>query len=146
MIQATLNDLPEAAHLFDQYRMFYKQRSDLEGAKHFIQDRLVQGDSIIFLVKDPESNRSVAFCQLYPTYSSISMQRSWILNDLFVEEQFRKLGVSKLLLDYAAGYAKQTNAKGLELATAMDNIRAQKIYEKHGYEKDEAFYHYYLKV
>ena len=144
--QAGLDDLDQIAELFNQYRVFYEQEPDLDGGKSFLRDRMILRDSVIFVGRDVASNQYVGFCQLYPTFSSISMQRSWILNDLFVVVAYRKLGIGKLLLDEAARYAQQTGSKGLELATSADNTRAQKLYEEQGYQRDEQFYHYFLKV
>ena len=44
--QGRLNEL---VHLFDAYRMFYKKESNLEGAKHFLSERMQQKESIIFV-------------------------------------------------------------------------------------------------
>lgn len=144
--QATIEDLDEVTGLFNQYRVFYKQESDLEGARRFLFDRFEHRESIIFLAIGNENNRAIGFTQLYPSFSSISMKRSWILNDLFVHEDFRRSGAAKLLLEKAKTYAKQTKAKGLGLSTAVTNEIAQKLYEQNGYKKDEEFYHYYLST
>jgi GNAT superfamily N-acetyltransferase len=49
----------------------------------------------------------VGFAQLYPSFSSVLMKRIWILNDLFVEKDFRREGVAKLLMDAAERYARE---------------------------------------
>ncbi|WP_306304762.1 GNAT family N-acetyltransferase [Paenibacillus pini] len=124
--QATIEDLEEVISLFNEYRIFYKQESDLEGARCFLFDRFEHRESVIFLVKESESNKPVGFTQLYPLFSSVSMKRSWILNDLYVVDEYRSRGIAQLLLDSAKIYAKQTKAKGLGLSTSNDNDRAQK--------------------
>ncbi|MCM3388298.1 GNAT family N-acetyltransferase [Ureibacillus chungkukjangi] len=144
LYQATVKDLEETAHLFNLYRMFYKQESDLEGAKAYINDRLQYKDSVIFVVKDDE--KLLRFTQLYPTFSSISMKRAWILNDLYVEAEARGQGVGEKLLNKAKEFALETGAKSLSLSTAADNFTAQRLYEKHGYERDAEFYHYELDL
>ncbi|GAB6926292.1 GNAT family N-acetyltransferase [Paenibacillus sp. JCM 10914] len=144
--QATIHDLDELVHLFDEYRVFYKQASDMEHARKFLMDRLEHKESIIFIAKDMERNIAIGFTQLYPSFSSISMQRSWILNDLYVLDEHRGLGAARLLLESAKEYARVTEAKGLDLSTASDNVRAQRIYEQFGFKKDEEFFHYYLTL
>ncbi|WP_246314291.1 GNAT family N-acetyltransferase [Paenibacillus foliorum] len=146
LVQATVHDVEDAAPLFDQYRVFYGQESDVVSARAFLFDRLVARESIIFIIKDRTNQKAVGFMQLYPSYSSISLQRSWILNDLYVAEEYRGKGVAQQLLDEAKKYAGACSAKGIELATAQDNVRAQQLYERNGYEKDQAFYHYYLTL
>jgi ribosomal protein S18 acetylase RimI-like enzyme len=144
--QATIDDLEQLASLFNEYRIFYKQGSDVEKARAFLFDRIENRESVIFVVKDCERNIAIGFTQLYPSFSSISMKRSWILNDLYVLEAHRGRGAAQRLLDTARDYAKQTNAKGLALSTAIDNERAQQIYERNGYERDNEFYNYYLTI
>lgn len=68
--------------LFDQYRVFYQQASDLDAARLFLKERLNGGDSIIFAAS--EHDQMAGFTQLYPSFSSVSLKRIWILNDLFV--------------------------------------------------------------
>lgn len=141
--QATIEHLDALTDLFDEYRVFYQQESDREGAKKFLFDRFVNRESILFLVTDGEN--SIGFTQLYPSFSSISMQRSWILNDLYVRDEYRNRGAAKLL-EAAKTYAIQTEAKGLGLSTAISNVTAQRLYERNGYKMDTDFYHYYLSL
>lgn len=142
--QATIEDLEGVANLFNLYRMFYQQTSDLEGAKTYIKKRLESRDSVIFVVKD--NQEYVGFTQLYPTFSSISMKRAWILNDLYVDAEARNQGIGEMLIDKAKDYAIETRAKSISLETAPDNYSAQRLYEKNGYVRDSQFYHYELSL
>lgn len=132
--------------LFDQYRIFYKQSSDLKGARAYLTQRLQLKEAVILLVVEAEGGlpQGAGFTQLYPSFSSVTMQRLWILNDLFVNEAFRGRGVGSRLLEAAREYAVRTGTKGLTLTTATDNIAAQHLYEASGYVRDEDFYTYDL--
>jgi GNAT superfamily N-acetyltransferase len=143
IIRAELKHLDGLAVLFDGYRQFYKQESDMDGAKLFLRERLTEGDSVIFLAM--VNGLTVGFTQLYPSFSSVSMKRLWILNDLFVAQVARKRGVGEALLERAREFAVETNAKGLTLETAHDNRTAQSLYERMGWKRDESF-HYSLLV
>lgn len=146
IVQAVIQDLDEAAQLFDEYRVFYAQQTDVDGARQFLLDRLTHLESVIFLARDQESGEGIGFMQLYPSFSSVSMKRLWILNDLYVREPYRKQRVGLALLEAAREFAVLTQAKGLEIATQTTNLRAQAVYEEHGYIKDEEFFHYYMLV
>ena len=139
-----MEHLEIAAPLFDEYRQFYGQPSDPEGALTFLSERMAREESVLFLAVD--GSRGLGFTQLYPSFSSVSMRRLWILNDLFVEPGERGRGVGAALLEQAARLAVESQAKRLVLATATDNVPAQRLYEKMGWEKDTAFYHYSLSV
>ncbi|MNC62881.1 TDP-fucosamine acetyltransferase [compost metagenome] len=84
--------------------------------------------------------------QLYPLFSSVSMKRIWLLNDLYVRESHRSKQVGKGLLEAAREFAVLTKSKGLEIATQVTNVRAQKVYLEHGYVLDDEFFHYYMLV
>ena len=142
--QARLEHLEEVSNLFDQYRIFYKASSDLGAVRNFLQERFQNSDSIIFVASN--DGHIIEFTQLYPSFSSVSMQRIWILNDLFVEQSNRQQGVATLLLSAAADFARESNAIRITLATQISNISAQSLYESLGYGKDEEFYHYLFRV
>lgn len=144
VFQARFEHLEEVSKLFDQYRVFYKSSSDLEAARKFLQERFQKSDSIIFVVSN--DGRMVGFTQLYPSFSSVLMKRVWILNDLFVEQAYRKKGVAKLLLSAAEGFARETEAIRIILATQISNTTAQALYDSLGYCKDEEFDHYVLRL
>lgn len=149
IIQATGADLDQLVPLFEGYRQFYQQAPDLPGARRFLQAYFEQQTSVIFLAWQTDTTgqrRSCGFAQLYPSFSSVSMKRLWILNDLFVTPTARCLGVSRALLERARQLAVETGAKGLSLTTAVDNVVAQAAYEAAGWQRDREFYTYHLLV
>ena len=143
--QAGQDDLEAVAGLFDGYRVFYKKDTDLEGARQFVADRLENQDSVIFLAED-DGGIPLGFTQLYPLFSSVRMQPSWLLNDLYVAPGMRKRGVGHALMRRAQEFAAKTGAAGLELATAVDNESAKSLYHDLGWELDTEFHHYSYTV
>jgi GNAT superfamily N-acetyltransferase len=144
IIQAQIEHLEQTANIFDLYRGFYQQSSDIEAARDFIRDRLQKCDSTIFIASNNE--QIIGFTQLYPSFSSVSMKRIWILNDLFVRETERNKGVAKLLMKTAADFARETGGIRIILSTQISNNLAQALYESLGYAKNEEFYQYQLKL
>ena len=144
IIQAGPAHLRQLVPLFDAYRQFYKQRSDMAGARKFLRKRLAREESVVFLAMD--GKEAVGFVQLYPSFDSVAMRNLWILYDLFVAPTARRRGVAKLLMERARRYAAETKAKRLILETAVDNVTAQKLYERLGWKRDTAFHRYYLDV
>lgn len=141
ILQATIDHVEYVAVLFDTYRQYYGQNADLEGAKKFLSERIQQNESVIFLAfKD---GQAVGFTQLYPTFSSVSMKRQWILNDLFVKADARNLGTGKAILQTAQAFVSTQKHKGLLLETTPDNTKAQKLYESLGWKREENFYYYW---
>ncbi|KHL70658.1 GNAT family N-acetyltransferase [Pseudomonas flexibilis] len=144
IISVTPNEVGLVAPLFDQYRVFYRQPSDPALAQAFIAERVANRESVIFLAL--QDGEPVGFTQLYPSFSSVSARRTWILNDLYVVPSCRGQGVGSALLERARAHAQATGAKGLGLQTAVDNLNAQRLYEALGYRREEGFYSYFLAV
>jgi GNAT superfamily N-acetyltransferase len=144
VVLADVKELEEVSKLFDRYRIFYHQSSDLDAARSFLQDRFQHGESKIFIAR--ADNRIVGFTQLYPSFSSVSMKKVWILNDLFVEESSRNQNVARSLIGAAEYFARETKAVRIVLSTQVSNIAAGSLYRSLGYIKDEDFDHYALKL
>ncbi len=136
----TLSTVEDVVPLFNAYREFYGQQSDLEQAEQFLLERLHKEESVIFLAY--LNAKPVGFVQLYPTFSSVAMKKAFILNDLFVAEHVRKQGVAQALIEKCYSYCVQNDARYLCLETATDNVRAQKLYEKLGMKIDNGVFHY----
>ncbi|EMY71496.1 GNAT family N-acetyltransferase [Leptospira vanthielii] len=143
--QANYKDVSKLSEIFDAYRQFYGQTSDVAGAMRFLQDRMEHGQSVIFLAEDSKSEEIAGFTQLYPVFSSISMQRSYLLNDLFVKKEFRKQGIAKQLITEAKSFTKTNSGKGLELSTSTHNKEARALYAKEAFVEEIEFLTYFWK-
>lgn len=139
--KATIEDIDAVSVLFDQYRIFYKQSSDLQGAKQFLTDRMQKNESVIFVVL--LDGKIVGFAQLYPVFSSVGMKPAWLLNDLFVAAESRGSGAADALLKAAQQMGADTGSCWLLLQTAINNHRAQRVYERNGWKKDHDYFSYY---
>ena len=62
--QAKTSDAAAIAPLFNQYREFYRQASDLQGAEAFLKARLENHESVILIAE--ENGEFIGFTQLYP--------------------------------------------------------------------------------
>lgn len=131
--RAKLKDLNALTQLFDAYRVFYKQDSNASAAKRFLKQRMMRNDSIIYIAYI--NDEAVGFTQLYPIFSSVSLQSMYILNDLYVTSAHRNKGIGEALLDRAKHLCRSENNKGLGLQTAHDNP-AQNLYSRLGFVKD----------
>ena len=141
LIQAELQHIDAVAEVFDAYRQYYGQVSDIEGARKFLSERIVNKESVIFLAL--EDSQPLGFTQLYPMFSSVSMRRSWTLNDLFVKETLRSKGIGKALLATAQNFISEQGHKGLLLETTPDNTKAQGLYERLGWVREENYFYYW---
>ena len=140
--QAVLADLPLVAPLFDAYRRFYGRAGDHAAAAAFLRDRFEHAQSVIFLALDGAA--PVGFTQLYPSFSSVSLARVFILNDLFVVPSHRRSGVGSALLEAATGHARALGAVRVSLNTDVANTTAQATYEARGWKRDREYFAYHF--
>ena len=98
-------DLSAVAILFDAYRQFYEQQSDV-----------------------------------------VIAQPIYVLYDLFVSSEARRLGVAKALLQAAHQQGIVDKKARLDLSTAKTNYAAQALYESLGWVRDNDFFTYSLAL
>jgi GNAT superfamily N-acetyltransferase len=143
--QATLAEIEVIVPLFDAYRQFYGKPSNFQESHAFLLERFKHNQSILFLAND-STGAVIGFVQLYPSFSSVSAARIFILNDLFVVPSVRRRGVASLLLKAAADYGRAAGAIRLTLSTGVSNKNAQALYERDGWNRDSEFYVYHLPL
>lgn len=146
ILRATRETIEPLVPLFDAYRMFYRQESDLAAARSFLRQRTAREESAIFWAASPVDHAPWGFTQLYPSFSSISMKPVWILYDLYVVPGRRRQGVGRALMEHARRFAADSGAHSITLATAFDNVPGQSLYESLGYVRDQEFYYYELSL
>ncbi|NJK42439.1 MAG: GNAT family N-acetyltransferase [Aquincola sp.] len=139
--QAVLDDLPALADLFDHYRRFQGQRSDPAAARAFLAERFNHGESVLFIATD--DGTPVGLAQLYPSFSSVSLSRVFILNDLYVAESGRRKRVASRLLAAVETYAWSFGSARVTLNVARDNTSAQAFYSASGWKADDQFFTYH---
>ncbi len=138
---ATHAELDLVAPVFDAYRQFYAQASDLALARKFLSDRMARQESVILLALG-EGGNALGFCQLYPSFCSVQAAPIYTLYDLFVVPEARRSGTGKALLEAAETIAAQNGKARMDLTTAKTNRAAQSVYESLGWVRDEVFYAY----
>jgi ribosomal protein S18 acetylase RimI-like enzyme len=140
-----LDDLDQLVPLFDGYRQFYGEGSDLSLARQFLAERMSRGQSVVLIAEGPDGV-AIGFAQLFPSFCSVRAAPIYVLNDLFVSHAARRRGVGALLLRIAAEAGRAGGAVRLELSTAMTNVSAQRLYRALGWKRDEEFYVYSVSL
>ncbi|WP_374325811.1 GNAT family N-acetyltransferase [Aquipseudomonas alcaligenes] len=146
IVQATLEHLDLLTPLFIKYREFYGELPFPDSSRKFLETRLKRKESVIYLALADDEDKLLGYCQLFPSYSSLSLKRVWILNDIFVAEDARRMLVADRLLQTAKQMAKETNAVRMRVATSVSNEVAQKTYESIGFREDTRFKNYILEL
>ena len=138
---ASSKDIDAVAILFDAYRQFYEQETDLPLATRFIRDRISKEESVIILAENVD-HQILGFCQMYPSFCSVEAVPIYTLYDLFVRPEARRTGAGKALLLAAEKHAARNSVARMDLTTAKTNIAGQSLYESLGWVQDELFFSY----
>jgi len=138
--RASVEDLELVLPLVRAYRLFYEQEPDDARERRFIEKHLRDGTSTLFIALAGE--RAVGFEQIFESWSTVRLAPVLILEDLFVEPTFRGYGIGRSLIYAALAFARESGVAGMSLETAVSNERAQKVYEREGWERERKFYKY----
>ncbi|MBV7317104.1 GNAT family N-acetyltransferase [Shewanella sp. NIFS-20-20] len=109
----------------------------------FIEQRLVRQDSVLILATD-SAGQGLGFVQMYPQLSSLDMDEFMVINDLYVTQHARCVGLGRRLMEQAIAIAKQRGYQRLSLETESVNTKAQSLYESLGFRRDSHYYQYQL--
>jgi GNAT superfamily N-acetyltransferase len=131
-------DLAELLPLVRAYCDFYRSSpSDddlLALSRALIADPEREG--VQLLARD-DAGRAVGFASIFWTWSTNSAARVGTMNDLFVALDARGSGAAEALIEACVERCRERGAMRLEWQTALDNQRAQALYERVGGKREQ---------
>lgn len=142
--QATIKDLPKIVPIFDSYREYFKQQKNPLKVESFLFEKFVHLESVIFIAE--QESEVIGFAQLYPIFSSLCLERVWLLNDFYISEEYRNNGIGKQLFAKVKEFTLLTKSKGIELSVEHTNRKAWQFWEKQGFRIDDEFRFYFYKL
>jgi GNAT superfamily N-acetyltransferase len=93
-------------------------------------------EGVQFLARDGDG-RAIGFATIFWTWSTNSAARIGTMNDLFVAEEARGSGAADALIEACVARCRERGAVRLEWQTALDNHRAQAVYERVGGKREQ---------
>jgi GNAT superfamily N-acetyltransferase len=84
---------------------------------------------VLFCCEDGEA---VGFAVYYPTFSTWEGRGGLYVEDLYVDEPYRKKGYGKALLSHIAGIAKETGCARVEWSCMVANRSGREFYGRLG--------------
>ena len=126
---ATEADLDAVLPLFAGYQVFYTGEQQPDDKNRAFLSRFVSGDAGRLLVAR-DGGEIVGFANLYWTFSSTTAEEHVLMNDLFVSDAARGRDVGHALIEASRDVARERGSAALSWETALDNRRAQRLYER----------------
>jgi GNAT superfamily N-acetyltransferase len=103
-----------------------------------------QREGVQLLARD-DDGRGIGFATVYWSWATTSAQRIGVMNDLFVAEGARGSGAAQALIAACRDECRDRGAGKLTWQTALDNERAQRVYERIGATREQ-WLDYWLAV
>jgi GNAT superfamily N-acetyltransferase len=134
----TESDLPELLPLMRGYCEFYEvdppDDALLAMSRALIADPQLEG--IQLLARDGDG-KAIGFATIFWSWSTSSAARIGTMNDLFVAPHGRGNGAADALIRACVERCRERGAVRLEWQTALDNTRAQAVYDRVGGERSQ---------
>lgn len=119
--------------------MLDSKKDDLR--KLFIE--ALEDKSHITLMMIEHDEEVIGFMNLMTIFSIWAGGKSLTLDDFFIIEEYRGMGIGKNVMEYLEGYAKRNGYKRFQFLSEHSNELAHKFYTKLGYESE--YMHFYIK-
>jgi GNAT superfamily N-acetyltransferase len=131
-------DLDDLLPLMRGYCDFYEVAPSDEDllamARRLIDDHEREG---LQLIARDADGRAVGFATIFWTWTTLSAARLGVMNDLFVTEAARGTGAADALIEACRRECARRGARRLSWQTAPDNLRAQKVYDRVGGNREQ---------
>jgi GNAT superfamily N-acetyltransferase len=141
----TERDLPELMPLIRAYLDFYEvnppEESMLALSRSLLADPDLEG--VQFIARG-DDGLAIGFASLFWTWATTRGGRLGVMNDLFVAPEARGSGAAEALIDACRERCVQRGAVALEWQTAVDNHRAQALYDRVGGQRSDRWLDYTL--
>jgi GNAT superfamily N-acetyltransferase len=143
----TDGDLADLLPLMRGYCDFYSSTPTddalLTMSRALIEDPEREG--VQFIARD-DSGEAIGFATLFWTWETNCGGRIGVMNDLFVASPSRGRGAADALIAVCRERCRERGALRLDWVTAMDNLRAQAVYDRVGGTRDDHWVEYSLDV
>jgi len=118
---------------YDEYRQeWFSWQCQKDGFLNALTDSMKDGRTIAEIIEN-EAGEAVAY--LWAPFHADEESGFYFadVQDLYVEQGFRKQGIASYLLDYAETKARENGAAVIRSGTGCENMKSVALHEKMGY-------------
>ncbi len=125
------DEIDELMPLMRAYCEFYDSSPPEEEVTEMLRTLITDpSQGAVFIAR--EGDRAVGVATLDWKWSSLKGARIGFLEDLFVDPDARGGGIADALIEICADRCRELGMPAMQWATAPDNFRAQKVYNRTG--------------
>jgi len=117
---------------YDKYREnWYAWAGQQDGFLSALRESMEDARTIAEIIKT-KSGEIVGY--LWVPFYGTDLKFIWAdVQDIYIEEAYRKSGIAGYLMDYAEKMARKNGAKVIRSGTGCENIKSQGLHKKMGY-------------
>lgn len=93
-------------------------------------------EGVQLIARDKDGN-AIGFATIYWSWATSKARRIGVMNDLFVAAEARGSGAAETLIEGCREECRRRGAVRLTWQTALDNERAQRVYDRVGATKEQ---------
>jgi GNAT superfamily N-acetyltransferase len=132
---ARAEEIEELLPLMRAYCDFYESAPSDDGLRKMLSTLIAEpSQGAVFIARD--GGRAVGVANLDWKWSSLKGARIGYLEDLFVDPAARGKGIADALIEVCAERCRELGLPAMQWATAPDNHRAQRVYNRTGAEAE----------
>lgn len=132
--KATKTDIDKIQALFIQMLQTIYKNKDVHGYENGYLNHFFDGDDIIYVAEADGDIVGFLSIEVYAKEETPFLY----LDDFSVVESYRGNGIGTKLLYFAEQYARKYHIEHIVLHAETFNLRAQRLYQRLGYEKNES--------
>lgn len=142
--RVTPGDLPELLVLMRGYCAFYEETAGIaqpsDAALLALSNALLddpEREGVQLMAWSEQDGTPLGFATIFWSWSTLSAGRIAVMNDLYVDPAGRGTGLADALILACRDEARGHGAVRLTWSTALDNVRAQTVYDRVGGERSQ---------
>ena len=139
---ASPDDIPAIIELMREFAVYEDLLEYFEINAEKLTDAMFGPDAIVGGLIAFDGKLPIAYTLFFPYFASFRGQRGVYLEDIFVAEKYRKLGVGEKLLRQIARIANKEGAVRIDFQVLNWNKPAIDFYLKHDARTDESERHF----
>ncbi len=130
---AKIEDINELLVLFQKHALYEKSDFIFENKKERLEEYLFKNKILNCLViESKNNNKLIGYTTYLKQFSSWDVDFYLYMDCLFIEEDYRSLGLGKRLMDKLKDEAKKLNCNLIQWQTPNFNEKAMNFYNKIG--------------
>ncbi len=140
--KAVLRDISAILELMREFAELENLSDYLEITEEKLNKAMFGENAFVNGLMAFDEEKPIGYAIFFPYFSSFRGQKSVYLEDIFITEKYRKVGIGEKMLKEVARIGKDFGAVRMDFQVSDQNSNAKKFYKKHGAESHESERHF----